>query len=98
METFWEGTPWLISMAVLIGGSAFFSGSEAALFSLRGPERRLLASGSPGEVAADRLLRNPDRLLSAVLFWNLVVNLVYFAITAMIGRSTGQPTHPESAL
>ncbi len=93
MEMFWEVMPWLIAMAVLIGSSAFFSGSEAALFSLRGPERRLLASGTPGEVASDRLLRNPDRLLSAVLFWNLVVNMIYFAISAMIGaRLSHRPT------
>ena len=36
----------LVAMAVLIGCSAFFSASEAALFSLRAVDRRALAAGN----------------------------------------------------
>ena len=80
----WQTLPWLLTMVVLIGCSAFFSASEAALFSLRGPDRRLMATGNSAERVAEELLQNPDRLLSAVLFWNLVVNILYFAIASMV--------------
>lgn len=95
VQLFWASLPWLITMAILICCSAFFSASEAALFSLRGRERRSMARGSTGERMAERLLRNPDRLLSAVLFWNLLVNILYFAIATMVGASW--EAHPTAA-
>ena len=75
--------PWLVAMLVLIGCSAFFSASEAALFYLRASDRRQLKSGNASQRAAGLLLLNPDRLLSAVLFWNLVINITYFAISSV---------------
>lgn len=39
-----------------------------------------MKNGTTSEQVAARLLADPDRLLSAVLFWNLVVNIAYFAI------------------
>jgi len=77
--------PWLIAMVVLIGCSAFFSGSEAALFSLRGGDRRAFRSGTRSQRTAAALLADPDRLLSAILFWNLVVNVAYFAMASIAG-------------
>ena len=77
--------PSLTAMAVLIALSAFFSASEAALFSLRWADRRHLEDGSPGQKVAAALLGDPDRLLSAVLFWNLVINMTYFAIVSRAG-------------
>ena len=79
-----ELIPWLIAMAVLIAFSAFFSASEAALFSLRPADRRILALGSTAQKTAARLLKDPERVLSAVLFWNLVVNIVYFALASIV--------------
>lgn len=76
---------WLFAMAILIGLSAFFSASEAALFSLPWQQRSRMAEGSPGQRASAALLATPDRLLTAVLFWNLVTNMCYFAITAHVG-------------
>ena len=76
--------PWLIAMLVLIGCSGFFSASEAALFYLKPSVRRGLRNGSPSEQAAGILLRNPDRLLSAVLFWNLLINITYFTISSIV--------------
>jgi len=72
-------------MVVLIGCSAFFSGSEAALFSLKGRDRRALRTGSRSRRVAVGLLADPERLLSSVLFWNLVINISYFAITSIVG-------------
>ena len=80
-----EAWPWLLSMGVLIFFSALFSGSEAALFSLHPRGRRQVArSGAAGKVAS-ALLDDPERLLSAILFWNLLINMIYFAIAAIIG-------------
>jgi CBS domain containing-hemolysin-like protein len=42
--------------------------------------------GSTGERLAAELLRRPDRLLTAVLFWNLVVNLAYFATSVLVAQ------------
>ena len=87
-----DNLPWLIAMVVLIGCSGFFSASEAALFYLRREDRRALAAGSPAQRVAERLLHDPERLLSAVLFWNLVTNITYFSIAAIVGiRLEGRP-------
>lgn len=75
----------LAAMAVLILCSAFFSGSEAALFYLRRPDRRSLQSGHSAQRLAAALLDEPERLLTSVLFWNLVINITYFAIVSIIG-------------
>lgn len=84
MNSFLPLLPWLIAMLVLIFCSGFFSASEAALFSLRPSQRRTLKNGTPNEKVAYRLLTDPDRLLSAVLFWNLVINTVYFALSSVV--------------
>ena len=80
-----DNLPWLIAMVALIGCSGFFSASEAALFYLRREDRRALAVGSRAQRVAERLLHDPERLLSAVLFWNLVTNIAYFSIAAIVG-------------
>ncbi len=85
MSSLTEAWPWLVAMCVLILLSALFSGSEAALFSLQQRGRRRLArSGVGGKIAAE-LLTEPEHLLSAILFWNLLINMTYFAITAIVG-------------
>ena len=82
--------PWLAPMVALMLMSAFFSGSEAALFSLRAKDRRALARGPIGGRVAVKLLDDPENLLSAVLFWNLLVNMTYFAIAAIVGAKLEQ--------
>ena len=84
MNSLAELLPWLLALGVLIGLSAFFSASEAALFYLRPVERRRLLQGSLAARVAARMLTEPERLLSAVLFWNLVVNVVYFALSSIV--------------
>ena len=76
-------------MGMLIGGSAFFSGSEAAFFYLRASDLARLAKGNAAGQIAAGLLRDPDRLLSAVLFWNLVINVSYFAIASIAALRIG---------
>lgn len=84
MDALAQQIPWLIAMSVLIIGSGFFSASEAALFSLKPLDRRTLKTGNAAQRLAARLLENPERLLSAVLFWNLTTNIAYFAIGSIV--------------
>lgn len=76
--------PGLAAMMCLVLASGFFSASETALFYLSHDELRTLRVGRPNERAAAVLLANPDRLLTAILFWNLVVNLIYFATSVVV--------------
>ena len=77
--------PELITMFVLLCVSAFCSASEAALFYLSPKDRRAFAQGNPAQRAAAQLLKESDRLLTAVLFMNLVVNMIYFALASVVG-------------
>ena len=77
--------PNLLAMTALIGCSAFFSASEAALFSLRPRDWRALKTGNRSQRTAGRLLDDPERLLTAVLFWNLVINVIYFSTASITG-------------
>ena len=63
----------------LIFASAFFSASETALFFLSHDELRGMRVGNNRERLAADLMRRPERLLTAILFWNLLINLSYFA-------------------
>ena len=59
--------------------------SETALFYLSHEELRGMRTGTARDRMAAALMRHPDRLLTAVLFWNLVVNLTYFATSVVVG-------------
>src|SRR5690606_28847300 len=76
--------PWLLAMLLLLCGSAFFSASEAALFYLSRRERRAFANGNAAQQIAAALLEQPDRLLTTVLFWNLMVNISYFTLSSVV--------------
>ncbi len=90
----------LPGVMVLLGltlASGFFSGSETALFYLSRDELRLLQVGKPRERVVAQLLRDPDRLLTAVLFWNLLINLTYFAISVVLARQLASEGHATLA-
>jgi CBS domain containing-hemolysin-like protein len=90
-------TPGLAAMGVLILGSAFFSSSEAAFFYLTpGDRRRLDVGGRAGRIAGG-LLADSERLLTAVLFWNLVANLIFFTIASITGLKLRQEGHAAEA-
>jgi CBS domain containing-hemolysin-like protein len=84
-------------MAILLLCSAFFSASEAAMFSLRRVQRKELSKGSGAQQIIARLLDNPDRLLTAVLFWNLLMNLSFFTIGSIISLEVQQAGHATAA-
>ncbi len=75
-----------VSMALLLFCSGFFSGTESALFSLsRNQIRHLRDEGRHVESVLSLLVENPSGLLVAILFGNLVVNILFFSISAVVG-------------
>ncbi len=81
----------LVALLLLMIVSGFFSGSEAAFFSLTARDRRRLVKKSAGGRMVDAMLGDPERLLSAILFWNLLVNMLYFAIVAILATEVDRP-------
>ena len=75
---------WILGWIVLLFLSAFFSGSETALFSL--PRDRVVELRR-GSVSLSRLLdvldKNPSGLLVAILFGNLTVNILFFSMSTV---------------
>jgi putative hemolysin len=73
--------PRLVVLAGLIFGSAFFSGSETALFSLSRVQReRMSRSDRPGDRTAVALLTNPRRLIVTVLLGNELINITFSSL------------------
>jgi putative hemolysin len=74
----------LLALGGLLVLSAFFSGTEIALFSLSKLQLRRLRQEHPrrGQIVSE-LLDQPHRLLSTILFGNTVVNVA----AAILGRS-----------
>ena len=74
----------LLTMAVLLVASGFFSGTETALFSLtRGQLYRLRNSHGAAKLAAS-LMAQPNRTLNTLLMGNLLVNVAYAGMSAAI--------------
>ncbi len=70
-------------LAVSFALSAFFSGSETALFGLPDEEIDGLEDTSGGRAVA-HLLQNPRRLLSTILLGNNLVNVLFFSVSFML--------------
>ena len=73
------------AMLLLLVGSAFFSGSETALFGLTAGERlelRRLTGAGPRSAAA--LLDRPRLLLIMLLLGNMSMNVLYFVISSVL--------------
>src|SRR5690606_6488809 len=75
----------------------FCSGSETAMFYLSPDELRTMRVGTPRERAVAGLLASPDRLLTAILFWNLVVNMTYFAVSVVAAGRLARDGHAAAA-
>lgn len=89
--------PGMLAMLALTMASGFFSASETALFYLSHDEVRAFRLGRPRERLVAQLLANPDRLLTAVLFWNLVINLAYFAVSVVVAQRLSNANQPLAA-
>lgn len=90
----------LLSILVLTGVSAYFSGSETAMMSLnRYRLRHLVNSGHRSATKAHRLLMRPDRLLGVILIGNNLVNFIAASLatlvaTRMLGEALGAVVAP----
>ena len=70
----------VVLVVMLLLGSAFFSGSETALFSLQPLDREALRES--GVTSVDELLSRPRRTLASILIGNEVVNVTLSTVTA----------------
>jgi CBS domain containing-hemolysin-like protein len=81
----------LLFMVLLLLCSSFFSGTETALFSLtREQVKRLRVQGPHVEKTLDLLANNPAGLLIAILFGNIVVNILFFSISVVVALDFGR--------
>lgn len=92
-----------IALIVLFLLSAFFSGSETALFSIpRFRLRKLREKGDHASRRIARLLDNPNRLLVTLLTGNMIVNVIASAVLGValedIFRKSGFPELVSFAL
>ena len=87
------------ALAFLLLLSAFFSGSETALMTLnRYRLRHLAKDGHPGARRADKLLRQPDRLIGLILLGNNFVNILASSLATLIAiRLGGEGAIPIAA-
>jgi CBS domain containing-hemolysin-like protein len=92
-----QWAPGTMTMLILILLSGFFSASETALFYLTHEELRTFRAGNSKQRTVALLLSNPDRLLTAVLFWNLLINLSYFAISIVVAQRLVLYEFPKAA-
>ena len=76
----------IAALVVLVLLSAFFSGSETALFSInRYRLRHRAKSGHRGAKRTQRLLERPDRLIGLILLGNNFVNILASSAATLIG-------------
>jgi CBS domain containing-hemolysin-like protein len=80
-----------ILMLLLLAGSAFFSGAETAFFNLSHRQTKLLQkSRHKIQNLTARLLNEPKKLLSCLLFGNMTVNVLYYAAASILTVRVGQ--------
>jgi len=75
---------------VLLAMSAFFSGSETALFSLSRDRLRRFRQGSYVERVAAGLAGRPRALLVTILLGNMVVDVAFFALASGMAWDLGE--------
>ena len=85
----------LIPLIVLLGISAYFSGSEAAFFSLSSLERDVLSRkpGSRLRAVMKQIQGTPDRILITLLTGNMFVNV----FASSLGEAIGVRVFPVGA-
>jgi len=87
LYSFWEP----LLMLILLAASAFFSGSETAFFSISlRQQKQMEQSAHKLQHLAAGLLVSPSRLLSCLLFGNMVVNVLFFAAASVLASRIAQ--------
>ena len=89
---------YVVVIAICLAGSAFFSGSETALFRLRSHDldEELEKSKGPAAVAVRDLIGSTSRLLVTILLGNNIVNILGASVAAalaihLLGPELGIP-------
>ena len=78
----------LILLVVLLGFSAFFSGSETALMAISRLRLRHLAETKPRRAGiVERLLKKPEKLIGTILLGNNLVNVAMSAVATALAIS-----------
>jgi putative hemolysin len=78
----------LILLVVLLGFSAFFSGSETALMAISRLRLRHLAEKKPRRAGiVERILKKPEKLIGTILLGNNLVNVAMSAIATALAIS-----------
>jgi len=97
--TVWLANLWrIILMLLLLGCSAFFSGSETAFFNVSRRRRQAFATSRRRlEKMAAWLLRIPNRLLTSILLGNMTVNVLYFAMASVLSINLVHGIGPAAA-
>jgi putative hemolysin len=75
---------YIIGLVLLLALSAFFSGSEAALFSLSRSQLRVLRESSAAGRKVAQLLERPRRVLITILLGNLSVNIFTTSVATAV--------------
>jgi len=93
----------ILLLLVLLACSAFFSGSETAFFNLTQRQiKQFETSRVRLQKLAARLLRRPGHLLNCLLFGNMMINVLFFAVASVlvlrVGRVGGFGAATASAL
>jgi putative hemolysin len=88
----------IILMILLLCCSAFFSGSETAFFHLsRKTVRQFSRSNLRLEQLVFKILQDPNRFLTALLFGNMTVNVLFFSISSTVLFRVSQAYGPIAA-
>jgi CBS domain containing-hemolysin-like protein len=74
----------LLALPALLVCSAFFSGSETALFSLSSPQRVSLERSPVIGGAVHALLSDTRKLLITLLLGNMSINVLYFVLSSIL--------------
>ncbi len=81
----------VLLLLLLLACSAFFSGSETAFFNLTQRQiKQFEASRVRLQKLAARLLRRPGHLLDCLLFGNMMVNVLFFAVSSVLVINVGR--------
>jgi putative hemolysin len=87
MDALADVFPYLLTALVLLVASAFFSGTEVAMFSLRRVEREQMArSRRRSDQLVHALVSHPRRLIATILIGNEVVNVSISSVMATVGE------------
>lgn len=95
MAAGWQYLWRILLMGILLGGSAFCSGSETAFFHL---SQRQIALFSKSKYPIEKLVANillyPSRFLTTLLFTNMLINVSFFALASVFSVKIGHDYGP----